>query len=103
MPTPKRHCRTMRRNPFPSKFAPRGSSQPIRGKLDRIKMTTEQRELIDRIVVGLFIDLQNEPLADILTACYVTGLNHGVRGLTDDDIVSGRRNDIAKEALQNDD
>ena len=61
---------------FPSKFAPRGSVPPITGNLDSIKLDDEQRQLIDRITVGIFIDMQNKPLADIFAACYISGVNH---------------------------
>jgi len=63
---------------FPSKFAPRGVEKPITGPLDKVTLTPDQRQLIDRITVGLFLDMQNEPLADIFSACYISGMNHGM-------------------------
>lgn len=72
------------RNAFPTKFAPRRSEQPIRGDLSSVIVDDEQRHLINRITVGLFLDLQNKPLADILAACYITGANHAIGALSDD-------------------
>lgn len=71
------------RNSFPTKYAPRGKEQPIRGKLDSVKLTDDHRELVCRITMGLFLDMQNRPLADILAACYVSGMHHAIASLTE--------------------
>ena len=66
------------RNSFPSKYAPKGSIAPITGALDSVRLSEEHLDLIERIAIGLFLDMQNQPLAKILMACYLTGMQHGV-------------------------
>ena len=73
-----------RRVAFPSKFAPRGAEKPITGPLESVRLSDDQKHLIDRITVGLFLDMQNKPLADIFAACYISGLNHGMSIATKD-------------------
>jgi hypothetical protein len=63
---------------FPRKHSARGASQPITGELARIRLEADQAALVENIVIGLFLDMQDKPLTDILTACYLTGANHAI-------------------------
>jgi hypothetical protein len=67
----------MNRVIFPRRSYLKNRAQPITGRLDSIKLTDEQADLVGRIVAGLFLDMQDKPLSDVLAACYITGLNHG--------------------------
>ena len=64
--------------PFPYKFSARGAPQPISGKLEKIILPHDQAILINRMVVGIFIDMQDRPLADIMAACYISGAQHAI-------------------------
>ena len=75
----------MRRCAFPRKHAQRGASQPICGKLSEARLPEGSKDLIDRITIGVFLDMQNQPLADILAACYLTGVNHAIESMKDAD------------------
>ena len=67
-----------RRYAFPRKYAQRGAQQPIQGRLSSMKLEQDHKDLIDRITIGLFLDMQNKPLADILAACYMSGVQHAM-------------------------
>lgn len=67
-----------RRCIFPRRSSVRGAKQPITGPLSSIRMGDEHKELVGRIVAGLFLDMQDEPLSEILIACYVTGMENAL-------------------------
>lgn len=74
------------RNSFPSRYAPRGVAKPITGPLDSIALSDEQHETVERLVIGLFLDMQNQPLARILMACYISGFQHALAATDESDL-----------------
>jgi len=64
---------------FPKKYPGRSQKEhPITGDLAKIKIEKEHRELIERIVIGLFLDMQDKPLTEVMLSCYITGANHAL-------------------------
>jgi hypothetical protein len=53
-------------------------------KMDRMAVSEEQAESINRIAMGIFTDMSNGgySITEAIEAVYVSGLNHGV-GVSD--------------------
>ena len=70
---------------FPKKHAGRsGLPQPITGTLSKVRLSSEQEELSRQICNGLFLDMQDKPLSDVLVACFLTGMSMVIEAHKDD-------------------
>ena len=58
---------------------------PIHG-MDVMSITPEHREAVSDVCLGIFVDMSNAgaPLAEILSACYMSGVQHTLSTLRTD-------------------
>ena len=84
-----------RRHHFPARL--------VQG-MDRLKVSPDQLEWLDTLVLGIFTDMSNSgsTFAQILGAIYLSGLNHAVEAIKEKpSIVSGLVKEVENEDINN--